>query len=108
MEVQPGFYVSRVSTDEWEPDQEIGGLLHMLYDVADAEAGLWRLDAFDEPVMYVPPRRETVLVLEGTARIEIDGGPTLDLTAGDMASIPAGSHTTWHLTTPFREFWVLS
>ncbi len=24
------------------------------------------------------------------------------------ASLPAGIDTTWHVTTPFKEFWVLS
>jgi uncharacterized cupin superfamily protein len=32
----------------------------------------------------------------------------LELTAGDMASLPAGASTTWYLTTPFREFWVIT
>jgi uncharacterized cupin superfamily protein len=46
--------------------------------------------------------------LEGAARIEIDDGPVLELGAGDIASLPAGARTTWHLTTPFREFWVIT
>jgi uncharacterized cupin superfamily protein len=28
--------------------------------------------------------------------------------SGDIASLPAGTETTWHITAPFREFWVLS
>jgi uncharacterized cupin superfamily protein len=54
------------------------------------------------------PGRETLLILEGAARIEIEEGPVLELTAGDIASLPAGARTTWHLTTPFREFWVIT
>jgi hypothetical protein len=27
---------------------------------------------------------------------------------GDIASLPAGARTTWYLTTPFREFWVIT
>ena len=42
------------------------------------------------------------------ARIEIEGAPVLELAAGDIASLPAGARTTWHLTTPFKEFWVIS
>ena len=34
-------------------------------------------------------------------------GPTLELSAGDIASIPGGIATTWHVTVPFEEFWVL-
>ena len=51
--------------------------------------------------------RETALVLEGAATIEIEGGPTLEVKEGDLFSIPEGASTTWHLTKPFREFWVL-
>ncbi|HEX4186569.1 MAG TPA: cupin domain-containing protein [Solirubrobacteraceae bacterium] len=46
-------------------------------------------------------------MLEGEARIEIAGGATLELRAGDIASLPAGAQTTWHLTTPFKEFWTI-
>lgn len=50
--------------------------------------------------------RESFLVLEGQVRIEIAGGPTLELRAGDIGSIPMGAKTTWHITAPYREFWV--
>ena len=36
------------------------------------------------------------------------GGPTLELRPGVMASIPGGTETTWHLTPPFKEFWVIA
>jgi uncharacterized cupin superfamily protein len=47
-------------------------------------------------------------VLEGGARIEIDGGPRLDLGPCDMASLPKGAVTRWQLTLPFKEMWVLT
>jgi hypothetical protein len=31
----------------------------------------------------------------------------LEVGVGDMACIPKGSETTWHLTTPFLDFYVL-
>jgi hypothetical protein len=34
--------------------------------------------------------------------------PTLELKAGDMACLPKGAVTTWHLTLPFKEMWVLA
>ena len=46
-------------------------------------------------------------MLEGAARIEIDGGPTLELAPGDIATLPKGAVTRWHLTLPFKELWVL-
>jgi hypothetical protein len=27
--------------------------------------------------------------------------------AGSIASLPAGTETTWHISAPFREFWVI-
>ena len=31
----------------------------------------------------------------------------MTLGVGDIGTIPAGLPTTWHVTTPFREMWVL-
>jgi ethanolamine utilization protein EutQ (cupin superfamily) len=107
MEISPGVFISAAETDEWEFDPEVGGEMHVLCEGVGVEAGLSRfLDAI-EPVRWTIPERETVLVLEGEARIEITDGPTLHLKPGDIASLPAGSETTWHLTTPFKEFWVI-
>lgn len=36
-----------------------------------------------------------------------DGG-TLEVEAGDLFSLPPGHETTWHITTPFKEMWVLA
>jgi uncharacterized cupin superfamily protein len=107
VELADGIFVSNLSTDRWEPDPEVGGEMHVLCDVVDAEAGLSRYSiAPPEPVRYTIPKRETLLVLEGRVTIEILGGPTLELTVGDMASLPKGAQTTWHITAPYREFWV--
>ena len=38
----------------------------------------------------------------GTTRILEADGP------GDVATIPAGMTTTWHVTVPVREMWVLA
>jgi uncharacterized cupin superfamily protein len=107
MEVHPGVFVSSAATDEWEHDPEVGGEMHLLCREAGVEAGLSRFTDATEPVKWTIPDRETLLVLEGEARIEIAGGPTLELRAGDIASLPAGAETTWSLTTPFKEFWMI-
>jgi hypothetical protein len=108
MEVQPGFFVSSVSTDAWEPDLEVGGRMHVLCSGVGIEAGLSWFDGDSDPVVrWTLPTRETVMILEGRATIEVAGGPTLELKTGDIASMPKGAQTTWHLTLPFREFWVL-
>lgn len=108
MEVHPGVFVSNVSTDAWEPDPEVGGEMHVLCTGVEVEAGLSRFVAGSDPVVrWTLPGRETVLVLEGAARIEVDGGPTVELRVGDIASLPSGAKTIWHLTLPFKEFWVI-
>ena len=68
----------------------------------------WTAAAADEPIEWTLTTREVLFVLEGSARIEIEGGPTLELKPGDVASLPAGAKTTWHLTRPFKEFWALA
>jgi uncharacterized cupin superfamily protein len=106
-EVHPGVFLSSVATDAWEPDPEVGGEMHILCSGVGLEAGLSRFTQASGPVRWTLPARETVLVLEGEARLEIDDGPTLELKAGDVVSLPEGASTAWHLTLPFKEFWVI-
>jgi uncharacterized cupin superfamily protein len=103
MEVGDGVFVSSLSTIEWEPDPEIGGEMHSV--LRGVGLSRYREDPIS-PVEYTMPERETFLVLEGQVRIEIVDGPTLELKAGDIGSIPMGAKTTWHITAPYREFWV--
>ena len=110
MEVEPGIFVSSVAEADWQPDDDPPGEVSFLCAEDGLQAGLWRSvpGVTPEPVRWTLPVREVILVLEGTARIEIEGGPTLELTAGDMASIPGGTATTWHLGPGFKELWVLA
>jgi uncharacterized cupin superfamily protein len=105
VQVQPGIFVSNVMTDDWQPDPEVGGEMHVLVEDETAYAGMSRFTKVADLQSWTLPERETVLILEGAARIEIEGGPTLELKVGDMASLPKGATTTWHLTLPFREIW---
>jgi len=105
-----GVYVSRVDSDDFEPDDEDGGFAHMLFEDGGAMGGLWKPDpAVSGPYAnLVLPARETIVVLEGSVRIEVESGPTLDLSVGDMASLPKGAVTTWHPSPDFKEVWVFS
>jgi hypothetical protein len=76
MEVHPGIFVSNIAPDEWEPDPEVGGEMHVLAEREDAFAGLSRFLDVDVVGPWTLPVRETILILEGAARIEIAGGPT--------------------------------
>lgn len=105
MEVHPGIHVSNIGAEAWQPDPEVGGEMHVLVESADAFAGMSRFGDVDTVGPWTLPARETILILEGAARIEIEGGPTLELRVGDLASMPKGAVTIWHLTLPFRELW---
>ncbi len=108
MQLDPGIFVTSLLTEDWEPDPDVGGLMHILCDIPGLWAGFTRFDEDPPPVSWTPPQRETFMVLEGAVRIEIAGGATLELEPGGVATLPAGTITTWHITAPFREFWVLS
>ena len=105
-----GVYVSRVDSDEFEPDDDAGGHVHMLFDDHGAMAGIWKPEAGlkREYRLGEAPARETVVVLSGSARIDIQDGPTLDLSAGDIASLPKGAVATWYPSVDFKKVWVYS
>ena len=108
MEEDDDVFVSSVTTEEFEPDPEVPGTeQHVLYERGASSAGLSRVVTAGPPIQWTLPTREFIHVVEGAARIEIKNGPTLELSAGDIASIPGGVETTWHVTVPFKEFWVL-
>jgi uncharacterized cupin superfamily protein len=111
MEMHPGVFVSTTDTGEWEFDPEVGGDIHVLCTDVGAEAGMSRFSdgSATGPVVFTPQQRETLVVLEGRADVEIAGGPTVELRPGVMASIAGGVETTWRiLETPFKEFWVMA
>ena len=103
-----GVFVTRVDSDEYEPDDEDGGFAQVLFDVNGSAAGLWKPDPAVSRYDVELPARETIVVLSGTVRIELEGGPTLDLSEGDIASLPNGAVTTWYPSPDFREVWVYS
>jgi quercetin dioxygenase-like cupin family protein len=112
MEVHPGVFVTSAATDDYRPDPEVGGGAeeHVLFADGNLRAGLTRFtaEADADPPPWKLEETEVLYVLEGAARIAIEGGPTLELEAGDMAALPKGAVTRWHLTLPFKELWVLS
>jgi uncharacterized cupin superfamily protein len=108
VELERGIFVVGASEHAWEADPEVGGEMSVLCHTDGLEAGVSRFGEDPGPVVWTVPAREAVFILEGEARIEIEGAPTITLKPGDMASLPADARTTWHLTTPFREFWAHS
>ncbi len=109
MELYAGVFVSKASTTEWEPDPEVPGTeMHTLVHADGVQAGLTRIASVDGSVSWTPEQREVAIVLEGSVRIELAEGGVLDLAVGDLFSLPAGQETTWHITAPFKEMWVLT
>jgi uncharacterized cupin superfamily protein len=109
MEIKPGMFVSRGTTDDWEADPEVpGSTMHELVHDGPVWAGMTRVDDAPEPMTWTPEQREVLIVLEGGVRIEFADGSDVTLAVGDLATIPAGMTTTWHVTTPFKEMWVLA
>ncbi len=112
----PGPWKTHVDADSWEPMElagEIVGEVHSLRSddgERPYEAGLWRvLGDLPAPFAYDFEQNETIHVLEGAVVIDVDGGPTLELGEGDVASFAAGSRAVWRISrTPFRELFVLS
>ena len=110
MEVAPGVFVTATSTDEWQPHAHPAGELHVLCRGVGLHAGLWRSVPGTTPQQLLPwtaPSREAKIVLAGTARVEIKDGPTLELKAGDIASLPKGTTATWSFSDDYKEFWIL-
>ena len=106
----PQICQSNTSTEEWQPDSDPPGEVHFFCDADGIQAGLWRpLEGVTpDPVSWVLPAREVVLVLQGEGRIEVEGRTTIELSPGTMVSLPRGARTTWHITPDFKEFWTLA
>jgi uncharacterized cupin superfamily protein len=109
MEAGAGVFVAKASTDDWEPDPDVpGSQMHELVHADGVWAGLTRFASVDGPVRWTPEQREVAMILEGSVRIELADGGSLELGVGDLFSLPPGVETTWHITTPFKEMWVLA
>jgi uncharacterized cupin superfamily protein len=109
MEPRPGVFLAKASTDDWESDPEVpGSQMRELVRRDGVWAGLTRFTSVDGPVTWTPERREVAMILEGSVQIEFGEGDAMELEVGDLFSLPPGVQTTWHVTTPFKEMWVLA
>jgi uncharacterized cupin superfamily protein len=109
MEPFPGVFVTSATTDEWEPDPEVPGTeAHVLVHADGVEAGMTRYTQASGPIPWTPEQREVALILEGSVRIEFKDGSSVNLEVGDYFSIAPGVEMTWHITTPFKEAWVMA
>ena len=105
-------FVTRVDAATWEP-ADFGGEVHYVRTENGEHpyhAGVYRAEGDPpEQFSYEYELNETIHILEGRVEIAVDGGPTLDLGPGDLASFRAGTRAVWRIyRTPFREIFVLS
>jgi uncharacterized cupin superfamily protein len=107
-----GFSVTNVAAGEYEPamlDDEHVGDVHWLRTEGSGEGqlltGLWMCQP--RTISYVFPGDETFYVLEGELRVEVEGGDSVDLTPGDIASFSKGQVSTWTISKPFKSFFVV-
>jgi uncharacterized cupin superfamily protein len=109
MEPFPGVFVTSTTTQEWEADPEVPGTeMHELVHADGVQAGLTRFTDTSGPIPWTPEQREVALILEGSVRIEFKDGSSIELNPGDFVSIAPGVEMTWHITSPFKEAWVLA
>jgi uncharacterized cupin superfamily protein len=109
VEPQPGLFVLHGETATFESDPDVPGsqMSELVHD-GSIWAGFTRIVDAPEPMTWTPDQREILVVTEGSVRIEFADGTDVTLGVGDAATIPAGVTTTWYVTTPFREMWVLA
>ncbi|MEJ1179907.1 MULTISPECIES: cupin domain-containing protein [unclassified Pseudarthrobacter] len=72
--------------------------------------GYWHVTPLEapEPFDLLIDADETISIVEGHLRIEVEGGDTYDLTAGGAASFNKGARTRWEVMAPTVEFFVYS
>ena len=51
---------------------------------------------------------EVFVVISGSATVEIDGGPTLELAPGVMGVLAEGARTTWTVHEPLRKVYQIT
>lgn len=101
---------------EWEPfgppGESVGQVRWLLKPEGEHSfhAGVWKVrpDELPERAQVISKQRESIYVLEGEVHIDIQDGPSLQLTAGDMATFAAGATAFWTVVRPYREFFVYS
>jgi len=110
-------FASRVDSSDFEPfelppDDVLEGQpnarIHWVRPEGNGSqaAGVFRCDP--SVFRYAWDADETIHVLEGEVRIEVDGADSFTLGPGGIASFSAGDSGVWNVLAPFCEVFVLS
>ncbi len=62
---------------------------------------IWEKEVSRFPWSY--DTKETCFILEGKAKVEPEGGETVEFSAGDLVIFPKGLNCTWQITSPIRK-----
>jgi len=108
VETSDGVWVTKEGEARFEPDPEVGGSVHVLREDDAVQAGIWAAPPAggSDGEAFEFPHHETIYVLTGSVRIQVEGGPLLELEPGDMASFRKGVRSIWSPSADFTEFWV--
>lgn len=79
-------------------------------DNESLSAGFWKVSPEDAPDPFdlSIEQNETIYIVSGHLRIEIDDGRTLEMLPGTAASLSIGALTRWTVVEPTIEFFVYS
>lgn len=104
---------SNTSTDIYEPfmvaDKQAGEVHWLTNENSNGEptySGLWRCEAMT--FEYEFPGDEIFHVLQGSLRVEVLNGETVELKEGDIVSFAKGTQSTWTILSSFKKFFVIS
>lgn len=76
----------------------------------ELSSGFWFISPAEapEPMLVVGHADETVYIVEGHLRIQVEGQDTIELRPGGAASLNKGVPATWTVLAPTVEFFVYS
>jgi hypothetical protein len=109
--------VSGVSPSEWEPfpfaevhEGDPDGRVHWLRQESGGDGilltGIFTAQPCKVPYEFIGD--ESFHLMEGEITVAVEGGDTVDLGPGDIASFPKGARSAWHIKSPMKKFFVIS
>lgn len=106
----PTAFESNIDPKDWEPF-EVGEVHWIRKEDVEAgfvQVGLWRATPEQQPGVHeaIFAHNETIHILKGRIRVEIVGGPTVELSAGGIASFVKGTTGRWTIIEPVLEFFI--
>jgi uncharacterized cupin superfamily protein len=96
-------WVPRAGADVGEP--QMSG--RIFYEDNGVEIGVWECTPGGWPIENRPDH-ETVQILAGTARLSNADGTSVELTAGDVLTLPKGWTGRWDILDTVRKLYFIS